>query len=112
MVDIREACDAGVFVSRAGGIRVAGIRRRPKVEAARRRRAKDAWVSGRVVSGGVEELASGLQATAVTRRLTRPSRASDAPRFVVARTRKSDLLAHMEPYMWNRGDADIRGSRA
>ena len=41
------------------------------------------WVS--CVWGGVEELASGLQATAATRRLTRPSRASDAPRFVVAR---------------------------
>ena len=58
---IRVACEAGVFVcgeisperselrqqSLEGcRIRVAGIRRRPKVEAARRRRTKDAWVSG------------------------------------------------------------------
>ena len=40
MVDIREVCDAGVFVSRVGGIRDAGIRRRPKVEKAHRRMAK------------------------------------------------------------------------
>ena len=83
------------------------------------------------VWGGVEELASGLQATAATRRLTRPSRASDAPRFVVARHspvakrsgcptnevrslakqgRKrpsANLSAHMEQYMWNRSDADM-----
>ena len=37
---IREACEAGVFVSGEGRIRDAGIRRRPKVEKAQRRMAK------------------------------------------------------------------------
>ena len=48
----------------------------------------------------------GLRANAAMRLLKRRSRASDEPRFVVARKRKSDLLAHMETYMWNRDDAD------
>ena len=39
---IREACEAGVFVSGEGRIRDAGIRRRPKVEMAQRRMAKAA----------------------------------------------------------------------
>ena len=66
-------------VPRQAAFRVAGIRRRPKVEAARRRRAKVA-ASGKTATWRMDGR-SDLQASASARRLKRRNRASDDPRF-------------------------------
>ena len=56
--------------------------------------------------------AEGLQAVAAGRRAQDAKRRPAMRRaFVVARQRKSDGLSHMEPYMWNRDDADNSRSK-
>ena len=83
----RAACEAGVFVSRR---RRGFVSRASDADRRSRRRGGDGRRSHqrRPVHMKRTERRRDLQATAAPRRLKRRSRASDAPRFVLARQRQ------------------------